>query len=675
MNIYVLCVNCQSFRKTKYSSVFSEDTNIAYARCGGSVPAVEKALKKATGGWRSTDYIILDHALGRNSEKSFRKLFAGIIYRYEKTIQEDPRVTAKKLKKARKANKEMSEKIPEEDERLIHYNRKKTHIFSVEIQGLTGFAFKYAEKKILVLPKGLKADFIPEFIEKSQQLFDENIEAYPDGYSLTDKTYKILTFKEKYLPMKGDDIRECARKITQLTAAAVFVVAGLLLIYNMVYLPVKQAEDFKDLRYEVIETTSVEEGSEKAQVKKTINWKKLKKINKEIVGWIRVNETIDYPVLRHIGDNGDNQYYLFRNFKGESSGNGSIFVDYRSTKGLKSKNVILHGHHMDDGSMFASLKKYGEYYTGNLNYYKKHPTIEISTEKGGTEIYKIFSVFKSNVNPEQGEYFDFYCSDFDSDAQLMNYIYNLQIRSLITTPVTVNEDDQLLTLVTCSYEFDNFRTVVVARKCREGESNEVDVNKASIPPTSLWPQIYYTKFHSTRPTVSTFATEYEKGTIDWYDGKYKADGTEELPTSTLNTLPQFEIKVYNRGKLIKKFKVEEGSSFKLPKINTTYEEDGYKYTFKKWECKGSKSLDEITEDTVITAIYTKKKIPEKTTKATKSTKATKATKSTKATKATKPKSTKATKSTTKPTQAVPNKPADDPVAETTEPIEAEMEAE
>ena len=35
--------------------------------------------------------------------------------------------------------------------------------------------------------------------------------------------------------------------------------------------------------------------------------------------------------------------------------------------------------------------------------------------------------------------------------------------------IDINEDDQILTLSTCSYELANYRIVVVARKIREGE--------------------------------------------------------------------------------------------------------------------------------------------------------------------------------------------------------------
>jgi RHS repeat-associated protein len=71
---------------------------------------------------------------------------------------------------------------------------------------------------------------------------------------------------------------------------------------------------------------------------------------------------------------------------------------------------------------------------------------------------------------------------FLSDAEFMNYVYNVRIRSLINCPVMVNEDDQLLTLSTCSYEFSGFRTVVVARKLREGEKATVNTEIATLNP-------------------------------------------------------------------------------------------------------------------------------------------------------------------------------------------------
>ena len=129
---------------------------------------------------------------------------------------------------------------------------------------------------------------------------------------------------------------------------------------------------------------------------------------------------------------------------------------------------------MNDGSMFGNLMKYGST-SGNLDFYKESPTIEFDTPEGNAD-YKIISVFKTNTLSSQGEFFNYMVGDFQNEKDFMNYVYNVRIRSLINCPVDVNEDDQLLTLSTCSYEFTEFRTVVVARKVRGGESSKVNVS-------------------------------------------------------------------------------------------------------------------------------------------------------------------------------------------------------
>jgi len=118
--------------------------------------------------------------------------------------------------------------------------------------------------------------------------------------------------------------------------------------------------------------------SEKEKVR---NFKKLQKINSEIVAWINVPHTnIDYPVLYHKEDTLHSQYYLYNNYEKNYSQYGSIFIDFRSQQGVKSKNVIMHGHHMMDGSMFANLLKYGKT-SIDMNFYKKSPTFTVTTQR------------------------------------------------------------------------------------------------------------------------------------------------------------------------------------------------------------------------------------------------------------------------------------------------------
>lgn len=659
MNITVLSVGTGKNNKTEYSQelvrAFEDKGNkVSFAQVPRFIPALDRKMKKLAKG--EPDFIVVAEVLGKTCEKDFKKLFAGIIYRGERLSQEVNDVIAqhKSLQineDKPKVKRTLPDKIkrlfdtPDEEIPKVKYNRKKVQIFTLEAEDKTAYTFNYMGVKTLVLQKGISAEFIPQLVESAQARFEENSEQFPDGYRLIPREYSLLNFAQRNIPQKRDTGNEKIRKSVAILAMLVFVASAGLFIYNRYVLPIQNdaiQSDIQTIFYE-----DEDSGGKEAEIKKR-NWAKIKKINKEIVGWINIDYTkIDYPILQHKGDNADSQYYLYRNYKQQSSGFGSIFLDYRSTKGMNSKNVIIHGHHMDDGSMFAGLMKYGTRGGGDTSFYKKSPIIKISTPKG-TETYKIFSVFKSNVNPAQGEYFDFYCGSFESDAQFMNYVYNLRIRSLLNCPVSVNEDDQILTLVTCSYEFEDFRTAVVARKCRKGESTEVDVNRVSMNHQAIWPQCYYSRYGSSRPAISTFQTALKENKIDWYDGDFKLKGNEELPTTvtepaTEKEVKVYTVKVYNRGKLIRVKSVKEGKAVKLPKIKKTYTKGKYKYTFKGWRSSKGANYKNVQKNMSVAAEYKKTKISVSKPKPTKATKPTKP-------KATKPKATKPTQKPTKPVE-------------------------
>lgn len=96
------------------------------------------------------------------------------------------------------------------------------------------------------------------------------------------------------------------------------------------------------------------EGEREKEQEETINFERLKQINPDIVAWLRIEAAgIDYPVVRGT----DNEHYLHYTFRGEASIAGSIFMDYRNTPDFSDEKVILYGHNMRDGSMFAKLKK------------------------------------------------------------------------------------------------------------------------------------------------------------------------------------------------------------------------------------------------------------------------------------------------------------------------------
>ena len=292
-------------------------------------------------------------------------------------------------------------------------------------------------------------------------------------------------------------MKEWLRKAIFASSALIFIVSCILLIKLMIIEPSiskKINEEAKSIYYNNMDSPA------------SLRSQPLVSINSDIKGWIKIDNTvIDYPVVQ----SEDPYFYLNHNYKKESSNYGSIFIDSNCKEGVNSKNIILHGHHMRDGQMFADLMKFSDF-----EFYKACPIITFNTNEHDIK-WKIISIFKTNTRPEQGKIFNYLVVSFANENDFLNYIYNVKIRSLIDTGVNIASSDQIITLSTCSYEFDDFRTVLVARKIRAGEEEKVDLNKAKISGNPLMPDCWYREYGGTPPSYSDFDTEYKAGKINW----------------------------------------------------------------------------------------------------------------------------------------------------------------
>ena len=230
----------------------------------------------------------------------------------------------------------------------------------------------------------------------------------------------------------------------------------------------------------------------------------LMKINPDIKGWIEIKGTvIDYPVLQSSKE--DPSFYLYRNYKKEKDKSGSIFINSDiSLLERNTQNIVLHGHNMRNGTMFASITKYSD-----VNFFKSAPIIKFDTIfEPGT--WKIFAIIKTNSDPNHGPlFYDYLMPYFSSKYDFLKLIYNIKIRSLLNIPVDVSEYDKILTLSTCSYELPGFRTVLFARKIRNGESELIDLDKVSVNSNPLMPKGWYKKYKMKIPKFPSF-DEYRK---------------------------------------------------------------------------------------------------------------------------------------------------------------------
>lgn len=115
--------------------------------------------------------------------------------------------------------------------------------------------------------------------------------------------------------------------------------------YNTLKQFVKEPQNYSD--------EIPEDDSESEELENIIDFESLKQINPDIVAWLKIEAAgIDYPVVQ--GE--DNEHYLHYTFRGEVNIAGSIFMDYRNNAEFIDGRVILYGHNMRDGSMFAALK-------------------------------------------------------------------------------------------------------------------------------------------------------------------------------------------------------------------------------------------------------------------------------------------------------------------------------
>lgn len=174
----------------------------------------------------------------------------------------------------------------------------------------------------------------------------------------------------------------------------------------------------------------------------------LKKVNSDIFGWILIpNTVISYPLL----DGNSNRYYLQHTWKKQKSVVGAIFLEQKNSASLSEFNTIVYGHNMKNGSMFGTLKKYGD-----RNYWKAHPFIYLTTSSGSRQ-YEIFAAYEVST---QGKT---YQVEFSSEAAKASFLSYCRKHSVISTGISPKSYDYILTLSTCTGHGHTTRWVVQAR--------------------------------------------------------------------------------------------------------------------------------------------------------------------------------------------------------------------
>lgn len=166
----------------------------------------------------------------------------------------------------------------------------------------------------------------------------------------------------------------------------------------------------------------------------------------DVLGWIYLEGTeINYPIVQ--GE--DNAYYLNRLYNGTPNGSGSIFMDYRNQRNFSDRNTILYGHSMKNGTMFTAIKRYK-----NQPYYDEHPVALVLTPEKNYKL-EFFAGYVCNVEQNAWDIV------FASDEQFEQWVASAKSKSTFASDVTPTADEVVVTLSTCTYEFENARYVLV----------------------------------------------------------------------------------------------------------------------------------------------------------------------------------------------------------------------
>ena len=347
--------------------------------------------------------------------------------------------------------------------------------------------------------------------KEEPEIKSEFVTKKKDNKNTNTKTKKplIIRFISYFIPWKGDKIGEIFRKLIFLTS---LIVIGVCIYQFSEHLGIKisQTAVIEDMQsiYNSSEVSpeliaNLPEGASE-------DFATLYAQNSDVMGWLSIpNADMNYVVVQSKDSvsAATDKYLYSKNWKGEDAKYGWPYIDQRChiNKDGNISNIVIYGHNMyplDETLFFSNLVKYE-----SLDYYKQNPIIFFDTLYGkGT--YKIFAVMLLDTQDtykgaklKEGEephiIFDYLNDKYLELAEYIDFDgwrSAITERNLINTEVDIQFGDEFLTLSTCENRyFNEGRIVVIARKVREGESEQVNVTTAVASSNPTMPDIWVSK--------------------------------------------------------------------------------------------------------------------------------------------------------------------------------------
>ncbi len=177
----------------------------------------------------------------------------------------------------------------------------------------------------------------------------------------------------------------------------------------------------------------------------SVDFAALQSVNEDIAAWIFCEGTdINYPVVQ--GE--DNDFYLGHTYDKAVSRSGSIFVEALNAPGFADSNTLIYGHHMKNGSMFATLRNWSD-----QAYYEEHPMFWLLTPGQDYQVL-LFSGYTTAATSDAYTVFRGPCREFD------DYLQAALAESDFSADVEIDPAGRFVMLSTCEYSFQDARYVL-----------------------------------------------------------------------------------------------------------------------------------------------------------------------------------------------------------------------
>lgn len=204
--------------------------------------------------------------------------------------------------------------------------------------------------------------------------------------------------------------------------------------------------------------TDEAEPEETVEYRSPVDFESLREVNPDIVAWIEIPGTdISYPVVQA----DDNETYLKRDFEGNTSAAGTIFLDCDSSGDLMGLHSILYGHHMKNQTMFAQIVKFKD-----ERFFRENREVILYLPESELHLRTIAAVY-GDADGEKRR------TEFSSQERFNSYVDEMT-KNCSFRELPEGDVEGLYSFVTCSYEFNDARTILYAVREQGGENGAAE---------------------------------------------------------------------------------------------------------------------------------------------------------------------------------------------------------